>query len=130
MNDFLTQPGSGAPAQGLYSDFASLGALKGQSRDNPDGALGEVASQFEALFVTMMLKAMRATLPEDGLFSGSQMSTYQEMFDQQLALDLSRHNGIGLASLIEKQLAAGQRYAAADAQAAPGSALKHGDHDG
>lgn len=97
-----------APA--VYNDLGALQNLKLQSRDDPDAALGEVASQFESVFVSMMLKSMRDTLPEDGLFSSSQMGTYQDMFDQQLALDLSRNNGIGLASVIEHQLSAAQRY--------------------
>jgi peptidoglycan hydrolase FlgJ len=108
MADFLTSTASVQPQ--VYSDLASLNALKLQSRENPEGALHEVAQQFESVFITMMLKAMRDTLPKDGMFQSSQMDTYQEMFDQQLALDLSRQNGLGLAAAIERQLAAAQRY--------------------
>ena len=91
----------------VYNDLASLERLKAQSKDAPDAALNEAAQQFEALFTSMVLKAMRDTVPEDSLFGGSSMKTYQEMFDQQLSLDLSRRGGIGLAPLIAKQLAAG-----------------------
>jgi flagellar protein FlgJ len=116
MADLMTGT---APA--VYNDLSGLQNLRLQSRENPEGALGEVAKQFESVFVTMMLKAMRDTLPQDGMFASSQMGTYQEMFDQQLALDLSRHSGLGLASLIEKQLAASQRYITGAGSGEPGS---------
>lgn len=91
----------------VYNDLASLDRLKAQSKSSPNAALDEAAKQFEALFMTMMLKAMRDTLPEDGMFNSSHMRSYQEMFDQQLALDLSRKSGIGLSDLIAKQLSGG-----------------------
>lgn len=94
----------------VYNDLSGLNALKLQSRENPEGALHEVAQQFESVFITMMMKAMRDTLPKDGMFQSGQMDTYQEMFDQQLALDLSRQNGLGLASVIERQIGAASRY--------------------
>jgi peptidoglycan hydrolase FlgJ len=120
MADFLTSTAAVQPQ--VYSDLAGLNALKLQSRENPEGALHEVAQQFESVFITMMMKAMRDTLPKDGMFASGQMDTYQEMFDQQLALDLSRQNGIGLAAEIERQLSAAQRYQPADAGQAGGLA--------
>ncbi|HWK55299.1 MAG TPA: rod-binding protein [Hyphomicrobiales bacterium] len=88
----------------VYTDLGSLQALKAKSREQPDQALAEVARQFESLFTSMLLKSMRATLPQDGLMQSGDLSTYQDMFDQQLALDLSRRGGLGLAPLIERQL--------------------------
>lgn len=88
----------------VYTDLGSLQALKAQSREQPQQALAEVARQFESLFTSMLLKSMRATLPQDGLMQSGDVGTYQEMFDQQLALDLSRRGGLGLAALIERQL--------------------------
>jgi flagellar protein FlgJ len=106
----------------VYADLSGLNALKLQSRENPEGALHEVAQQFESVFVTMMMKAMRDTLPKDGMFQSGQMDTYQEMFDQQLALDLSRQDGLGLAAVIERQLSAAARYQPADLSQAGGPA--------
>lgn len=108
MSDMLSNTGAVPPQ--VYNDLSGLNALKLKSRDNPEGALHEVAQQFESVFITMMMKAMRDTLPKDGLFASNQMDTYQEMFDQQLALDLSRKEGFGLAAVIERQLSAAQRY--------------------
>lgn len=88
----------------VYNDLSALTSLKTQSRVDPQAAMKEVSKQFESLFVNMMMKAMRDTLPKDGLFGGSDVQTYQEMFDQQLALDLSSNGSLGLASVIERQL--------------------------
>jgi len=113
MADILTSPAV-APNT-VYNDVSGLNALKLRSRENPEGALHEVAQQFESVFVTMMMKAMRDTLPKDGMFASSQMDTYQEMMDQQMALDLSRQDGLGLAAVIERQLSAASRYQPVDA---------------
>jgi len=91
----------------VYNDLASLGRLKTQSKEDPSSALNEVAKQFESVFVSMMMKEMRNTLPKDGMFSSNEMESYQEMFDQQLSLDLSRNGGLGLADLISRQMAMG-----------------------
>jgi flagellar protein FlgJ len=108
MSDFLTNTAAATPQ--VYTDLSGLSALKLKSRDNPQEAVREVAQQFESVFVTMMMKAMRDTLPKDGMFASSQMDTYQSMMDQQLALDLSQGGGFGLAAVIERQLSAARRY--------------------
>jgi flagellar protein FlgJ len=108
MSDILTNTTAATPQ--VYTDLAGLNALKLKSRDKPQEAVHEVAQQFESVFVTMMMKAMRDTLPKDGMFASSQIDTYQTMMDQQLALELSNGDGIGLAAVIERQISAAQRY--------------------
>jgi peptidoglycan hydrolase FlgJ len=88
----------------VYNDLSALTDLKTQSHVDPTAAVHEVAKQFESLFVTMMMKTMRESMPEDSLFNGAGMKNYQEMYDQQLALNLSNKGGLGLASVIERQL--------------------------
>jgi len=88
----------------VYTDFSGLASLKGQAKIEPENAVKEVAKQFESLFVGMMLKAMRDAVPKDGLFGSNQMDSYQQMFDQQLAVDMAQGGGIGLVELIEQQL--------------------------
>ena len=89
---------------GVYNDFVGLGKLQTQARVAPEEAAHEVAQQFESLFVGMMMKAMREATPKSGLFNSDQMEAYQQMFDQQLAIDLSASGGLGLASVIERQI--------------------------
>jgi len=52
----------------------------------------------------MMLTEMRKTVSRSGLLGSDAMETYEQMFDQQLALGMSRAGGVGLASVIQKQL--------------------------
>ena len=95
---------------GVYNDLAGLHRLKAQSKADPSAAVHEVAEQFESVFVSMMMKAMRNTLPKDGMFASNELENYQEMFDQQLSLDLSRKGGLGLADLISRQLSMAQGF--------------------
>ncbi len=103
----------------LAVDANALTSLKQQAKRAPAEALSKAAGQFEALFVSMVLKSMRDALPQDGLFASETTKTYTAMFDQQLALKLSER-GIGLRKALEKQLAR-SLPAAADAESTSGS---------
>lgn len=89
-----------------YHDFNSLSRLRVDARKDSPEALKEVAKQFEAVFVQMMIKSMReASVPLQGeLFNGDQTKAYTDMYDKQLGLELSKSNGIGLADVIMRQL--------------------------
>ena len=96
---------SAAPlSSGQYHDLNGLTDLKRASRENPNAATDEVAEQFESMFIQMMLKSMRDALPKDGLFSSNDMDTYTEMADQQIAVNMAKSGGIGLADVIARQL--------------------------
>ena len=99
-------------------DANALAGLKQQAKNSPELALSKAAGQFEALFVSMVLKSMRDALPQDGPFSSETTKTYTAMFDQQLAQKLSER-GIGLRKALEKQLARALPGAAAAAETAP-----------
>lgn len=89
----------------VYTDFEGLARLKTEAGKQSTGARSEVAQQFEALFIQSMLKSMRAASPGDSLTSNDQMKMYQDMMDKQMALDMSKGRGIGIADIIERQLA-------------------------
>jgi len=94
---------------GLYTDFSGLAKLRAKATEQSDQAAKEVAKQFESLFLQMMLKSMRdATVPGESSES-DQTKFYQEMFDKQIALDLSsKGDGIGLAKMLEQQISGKQ----------------------
>lgn len=94
----------------VYNDFQGLSALRSRAQHNPEAELEQVASQFESLFVQMMLKSMRDATMEGGLFESSQLDTYQGMFDQQIALDIAGKGGIGLADMMVQQMRTAQGY--------------------
>ena len=88
----------------IYTDFSSLTSLKKDAREKSPEAIKEVAKQFESLFVQMMLKSMRDTVPENELFGSNAERMYQDMYDKQLSLQISSTRGIGLSDVIERQL--------------------------
>jgi flagellar protein FlgJ len=86
----------------MYSDFSGLARLREEARDKSPEAAREVAQQFEALFVQMMLQTMRSA---SAVFGEERDTTYEEMFDKQIALELTQGKGLGIADLLMKQLA-------------------------
>lgn len=88
----------------IYTDFSHLAKLKRDSRQSSHTALKEVAKQFEALFLQMVLKQMRQASPGDPIFDSDQSNFYREMHDQQLALHLSQQGSVGIAEMIVRQL--------------------------
>jgi len=88
----------------VYTDFNGLAKLKVQAKQDSPEALKEVAKQFESIFLNNMLKSMREAKLADGVMDNDQTKFYNEMYDQQLALHLSKSPGVGLADLIVKQL--------------------------
>lgn len=101
------------------TDFGQFTSLRAAADRNDPAALREVAGQFEALFLQMMLKSMRAASFGDSLMGDSkQQEMYRDMMDQQLALDMSRGRGIGLAETLFRQLGGveAERGMADDAQ--------------
>lgn len=112
-----------APAtNGLAIDGQSLAALKRTAKDSPQQATRQAASQFEALFMNMLLKSMRESLPGSDPLASEAGKTYTGMLDSQLSQKLA-NKGLGLAELIVKHLERGQNkvrdaVAAVPAQAA------------
>ncbi|MDH3325591.1 MAG: flagellar assembly peptidoglycan hydrolase FlgJ [Gammaproteobacteria bacterium] len=90
-----------------YFDLAGLNKIKLQAKSDSKEALKSVASEFESVFLKMMLKSMRDANMGDELFDSDSAKFYREMYDDQLALKLSKEGGIGLASTLVKQL---ERY--------------------
>ncbi|MDM4771897.1 flagellar assembly peptidoglycan hydrolase FlgJ [Solimonas sp. SE-A11] len=87
------------------TDFGQFAGLKAQAREQDPVALQKAAKQFESLMLQQMLKAMRAATPgEDALGGSEQGSFYRDMFDQQLAVQLSSGKGVGLADMLVRQL--------------------------
>ena len=95
-------------AQAVYNDMGALADLRGRARANPNEAVEDVAQQFEALFIQMMLKSMRDAVEDGGLFGSDQLDTYQQMAYQQTALDMASKGGIGLAEALVAQLSRNQ----------------------
>ena len=90
----------------LYNDFAGLAELRHAAGRDAGSNLRTVAAEFEALFLQQALEAMRDATIEGDLFQSDAVRSFREMADRQLAADLARSGGIGLADVIVRQLEA------------------------
>ncbi len=98
----------------FYADPQGLAALRRDAKQADPAALREAARQFEGIFTQMMLKSMRTATPQDPLFGSDSQAFYQDMFDTQLAQQLSRGKGLGLADMLVRQLMHGGADAAGE----------------
>ncbi|HOY23716.1 MAG TPA: flagellar assembly peptidoglycan hydrolase FlgJ [Cellvibrio sp.] len=115
LSSFLPSPSSSLGASGVkasgvkdnYFDQNSLNSVKSMGRKNDPEALREISKKFEAIFVQQMLKSMRdanAVFGEDNVFSSKETEFHQEMMDQQMVLNLTSGEGIGLAKTMFQQM--------------------------
>ena len=89
------------------TDFSQFTQLRAGAARNDPAVLREVAGQFEALFMQTILKNMRAGQLAEPMFGSDQHDMYAEMMDQQLAVEMSRGKGLGLADMLVAQLGGG-----------------------
>lgn len=68
------------------------------------GDLNSVSKDFEAIFIHNMLQAMRAGVPKSGLLDSFSMDMFQSMFDEEVANEMAKGQGIGLAKMLETDL--------------------------
>ncbi len=98
----------------VYTDFKGTQELRNQAKKDPKAALKETARQFESVFIQMAMKSMRQATTKTGLMDNNQSEMYQDMHDQQLAVELGKNSRLGIADMLVRQLGGG---------AAPGNGL-------
>ena len=99
-----TRSKSDAPARVDANDFKQFATLRrGAAAGDPE-TLRAAAKQFESLFTKMMLQSMRSASFGDPMFGSDQGDMYQDMADDQLAVQLSQGKGLGLADMLIRQL--------------------------
>ena len=94
----------GATLPGGYVDFSRFAALRAHAHADQGAALAEIGDEFEALFIDLMLKSAREAEMDGGLFESNELSTYREMFDQQIAITMARNHDLGIAEIMKRQL--------------------------
>jgi flagellar protein FlgJ len=107
----------------LALDTKGLSALKQSAKAGSPEALKGAATQFEAMFINMMMKSMRDATPQDGMTDSQQTKMFTSMLDQQMSQNLAKR-GVGLANVLIRQLSAqgagAQALALGADQAPPG----------
>ncbi len=84
-----------------YNDFQGLSKLRSEAKVRSPEATREAARQFEALFVQMMLKSMRDA---NAVLGEERDTTYEEMFDKQISMEMTKGKGLGMADMMLRQL--------------------------
>ena len=92
-----------ASLPGGYIDFSRFSALRARSQVDEAAALAEVGDEFEALFIDLMLKSARDAGMDGGLFDSSELNTYREMLDQQIAITMARNHDLGISRMMTRQ---------------------------
>jgi flagellar protein FlgJ len=118
---------SGVGTSSLEGQFAlemqGLQRLKHTARQDPSAGAEEAAQQFEAMFIQMMVKAMRDAVPTTGLTDNKQTEMFREMLDKQWSQTMA-DRGIGLADKLvdelERRGQIGEASTASSAQASAG----------
>lgn len=118
----MPKSGISAADTGAYTDLNRLNSLKVGDRDS-DANLRKVAQEFESLFLNEMLKSMRSAsdvLAKDNPLNTETTKQYQQMYDQQLAVSMSREGGgIGLQDVLMRQLSKQKATNAAASASSP-----------
>lgn len=72
--------------------------------------LKDVCADFEAIFIHMMLKSGRSTVPDSGFIEKSNgTKMFEDMYDQEMATAMSKSEdgGIGIAKMLYEQMKLG-----------------------
>ncbi len=78
--------------------------LRAAAEKGDDAELKQVCNEFESIFINMMYKQMKATVPKsDYLQSDSATEIYNSMLDDKL-VEKAAQKGIGLGEVMYKQL--------------------------
>ncbi len=80
-------------------------AAKAGLNEREDRKLKEACQDFEALFLSSLLKAMRKTVQKTNLFgSDSAEQSFQEMMDMEISKCAAKSSSMGIADALYRQL--------------------------
>ena len=91
-------------SSGLAVDPKALGNLRAQAGKDPQGALKDVAREFETLFLDMMMKSMRTAAAGHSMLDNEGSRVFTGLLDHEFSRKLADQGGLGLANLLLKQL--------------------------
>ncbi len=109
MSDFLSLPAIPYETIDLTGKMERVqqGLKSGKLSQSVENApqLKEACAELESLFISYLLKEMRATIPKTGLISGGRAEEiYTSMLDSEISKEIASQRGIGLSSLFLDRL--------------------------
>ena len=83
--------------------------MENLSRNKDDEKLMEACKEFESIFIYMMLKEMKKTVPDNGIIEKSQGTImFEEMHLEELSKEMTRGtNSIGISKMLYDQFKKG-----------------------
>lgn len=99
--DLCNQRNCFNPAQGVAgSDTSELG-IKGNKKVSNEKEMEKGATDFEALLLQQMMESMWATVPQEGMLSGSkEEGMYRDMLNQEISKSIAEGRSIGVKEVI------------------------------
>ena len=91
----------------MLKDLQNKATVKAEDAEaaKRDKDLRKACEGFEAMFLSMMYRQMRATVPKNELFGESNaLKIFQDMRDDELMKNVAAGGGIGIADMMYKQL--------------------------
>lgn len=107
------------PVASTDSTTARLDNLKQRSevQSNQTESAERLGRELEALFVSMMMKQMRQSSLDEGLFPGDRSDTLGGIFDDAMGKQVAEMGGLGVAELIQSVPSANRGLTASPAKA-------------
>ena len=72
-------------------------------------SIDSVATNFESMFLSLVLKQMRQTLEPNGLFAQDSGDVFGGLFDLYLGQHLAKAGGLGIGTMLKRQLENGKK---------------------
>ncbi len=111
MNNLSNVTGIDVSTTLLSSAAARMRGAPGSGKTGPanDQLLGK---EMESMFASLLIKSMRETLTEDGLFPGDHADALGSLFDQYMGQQIADAQGLGLARALTQSSQAADAYRA------------------
>jgi len=93
------------PVPGNTPYEESAATLNQKWADGDEKRLEEACAEFESLFIYLVMKQMRKTIPKSGLLDGGKgEEIFTSMMDEELSRQMSLRQGLGLKDVLVEQL--------------------------
>ncbi len=83
----------------------SINILKNENNHKSSYELKKATQNFEAIFISMLIKSMWKTIPESGLFEKNSATNIDEgIILSALSEEIARSGGLGMAKMLYQQI--------------------------
>lgn len=94
-------------------------AVGARGRSSEPERVAQVASDFESLFASQILKEMRRSLDSEAMFGGDAGDVYGGMFDLFVGQQMASNGGFGLAKMLREAIQHGHSLTPPETRSKP-----------